>query len=1491
MHKILKLILTLCFIININTKIFAVDYGSDTAVAITPVTMATGQDNIIKSFGWAKHGLTFEDAITTVTFQSAFPIAGPIDMQGGKFYLDTDLVLSNTAKFLSLGSIEGYNHMLSLSESTTNMRFIGTIGDSATLNLIARATEGNTINSVDWSYDNNYIVAGADQIGGPGNNLFIYSYINDILTKVNTTGLNSAVFSTRWHPSSYYLAIGSDRVNAELRIYSFTPPNTTSLEQSYNAGDNIYSTIWHPTGNFLASGGISNTDTITIFTFSAGTITRRTGVNKTQDISSDTLVWAPSGNGNYLASGFTTDGTNPELIVYLFNNTTPSLTSTAQKLINQSITALDWSPTGTYLAVGLSGGNNRLRIYERNISRGAASSYGYLEEATRLDETQTVKSVNWSSDGTKLSVGLENSTGTEFRFYSFSTSPTPTISLLAGVESSTNINSTKFSNDDMYIANGDSSNFVSVYKPILTGSFYFKDLNIFLYNNVLLQSPLTFEGNCSIDARGKTLELSGNASLNIKPNSTTSIKRTDLKLDNPGTFALESKSSVLKFEDSIIELSSDVTIGDGALGIDGDLVITGPYTLNYSTATTSTINEFSSLKIENEATLAIGRNPSISRQPLDFIDDTSFLILDNATLNITNSGLNIKKGKLKTFNKSIIDIDSPDNEYGLILGDGTLENDATLEIKSGSELLLKNGPIVMNTLGNENLNFFADSSKLTFSDYQSSLQVQRRLNISTGTISPKTQDNISVSDNAYLSVNNIKFVDQSTKEEFFLTGTIQNANNIILDQDDLLTLNAGNLSKTITVSRNNNTIRGVGGFTGELNLTYSMANLIFNLSPINNNNIDLNKSKIILENDSNFLRDFIFTNSGTVDLTYYKLSFGAQDALHTSTIYWQGTEGKIELNSKLSLTGTWTFRGNFVIYGNNNTLDLGSSGQIFLEGDSSVQFKDLAIQNLKNTNFKCTTNRGQITLNNCILSQTNDFNFPYGSIGFMNQNYLQAKNSSSSDFTFYYDTTQTSTIKSISNLQISNGITFKLGKKNSASTVQPLEFEDASSILDLNGCTLHVTSSGMQLLRGEMRISDNSTLDIDAANYDTGFIIGDGTTSDNDFIIRIGGGNKLIINTGKLFYNNVNSENKIIFTSLASAIRVESDLGLVAKKNLKIVNGTLLFPLADAIQTFDDSFFEQDNITHIHDTFYAVHKSKAQLKKKAGSFFPTEYYIFDTGYFYSLEGDARVPLNVEAGTTTIGGSGLISATTTIKDANASINTNSTANYQNNIILNGGTLSLDSDLKFIGNKKLSGSGIINLNNSRLSFGTDELTFSDPIYWNSSSGIDLNAKTTLSTTWTINGIYNLNGHGNILDMSSGGRIEIRPDSTLFLTDIVIKGLGHGYGRLLPLADSAQINMSNVYIELDNDYSTTIGGIYVEGPTTFGLKNYNWTFDQQASLTVDGITLWQDPLDKINYGKIKFGSGTLSKYLSLTESGTIKTCANLDIISTNTQALAID
>jgi DNA primase large subunit len=204
----------------------------------------------------------------------------------------------------------------------------------------------------------------------------------------------------------------------------------------------------------------------------------------------------------------------------------------------------------------------------------------------------------------------------------------------------------------------------------------------------------------------------------------------------------------------------------------------------------------------------------------------------------------------------------------------------------------------------------------------------------------------------------------------------------------------------------------------------------------------------------------------------------------------------------------------------------------------------------------------------------------------------------------------------------------------------------------------------------------------------------------------------------------------------------------------------------------------------------------------------------------------------------------------------------------NIALAGGFVRLEDDLHFTDQRSFVTTGTINANGRRVTFGGKEFAFTSSLFWQNATDITLNSKVTLSSSFTFSGVNNINGNGNIVQFASGGSITVAGASTLFLTDIVFKNLQSN--QILFLDSASQIRMSNMTIELDSNINTTNGGIVVEGPTTWVLKNNNWRFDQQASLTIDGITLWTDPAGQATIGGLQFGSPQANN-LTLVSSGT--------------------
>jgi len=185
----------------------------------------------------------------------------------------------------------------------------------------------------------------------------------------------------------------------------------------------------------------------------------------------------------------------------------------------------------------------------------------------------------------------------------------------------------------------------------------------------------------------------------------------------------------------------------------------------------------------------------------------------------------------------------------------------------------------------------------------------------------------------------------------------------------------------------------------------------------------------------------------------------------------------------------------------------------------------------------------------------------------------------------------------------------------------------------------------------------------------------------------------------------------------------------------------------------------------------------------------------------------------------------------------------------NILLNNlGTLNLDDNLRLADNTQIVGPGTVELNNRRLSLGGYYGSpWGSPILWDNATDIVLNGSTTLSNTWTFSGVGRINGNGHVLDLSAGGRLVLFPGATLLLSDVHLRGLGDtdSQGQIVFMDDNGQLRLYNVDIELVRDVTTTLGTVYVEGPTTFILKDNNWTYSFNAKLSVDGVTLWVDTL----------------------------------------------
>lgn len=254
----------------------------------------------------------------------------------------------------------------------------------------------------------------------------------------------------------------------------------------------------------------------------------------------------------------------------------------------------------------------------------------------------------------------------------------------------------------------------------------------------------------------------------------------------------------------------------------------------------------------------------------------------------------------------------------------------------------------------------------------------------------------------------------------------------------------------------------------------------------------------------------------------------------------------------------------------------------------------------------------------------------------------------------------------------------------------------------------------------------------------------------------------------------------------------------------------------------------------------------------------------------------------------IEGAPLFTSDITLQDSSTTLTLALQSVMGQDIIMNNSTVILEDNLIFADEKQFSGVGYIQVNGNRVALGGKDLTVTSTMIWMNPADITLNGNINLSGIYALTGEGRVNGNGNILDLSGGGTLIIGADAKIFLTDLVIKGLGSGGGTIVFNNAAAQLHMSNVTVELIGDVATSQGQFFVDGPTTWIVKDYTWMFDTNGALTIDGVTLWKDSAGQQVAGDIVFGSPE-SSFLTLVASGTIKSIGNDILIQNSLSALA--
>jgi len=219
--------------------------------------------------------------------------------------------------------------------------------------------------------------------------------------------------------------------------------------------------------------------------------------------------------------------------------------------------------------------------------------------------------------------------------------------------------------------------------------------------------------------------------------------------------------------------------------------------------------------------------------------------------------------------------------------------------------------------------------------------------------------------------------------------------------------------------------------------------------------------------------------------------------------------GSTNLLADTNLTDQEFTLSDITILGNNYHLDMGASAIMHVDGGSTVTAQNLNINNVHGNNIRLDDSNSLLLLNCSNLNLDADFSLTEGAIWFDGDCDVEGAKK------FTLNSTETSKILEYTNLMFGYGMTLSYDPRGPFKNL--LQFKDRSSRLLLDRCTLHTTSTGMQITKGDVGIFGSGNFENEGTVISEGIIFGDGNPlNDPELDIFPGVGLKV---DGVLVYN------------------------------------------------------------------------------------------------------------------------------------------------------------------------------------------------------------------------------------------------------------------------------------------------------------------------------------------------------------------------------------
>lgn len=647
--------------------------GSSTAVNRYNIQITLPNGSTVQEFPALLGGFLVQTSTSSVTWETVFETSGLLDLNGGTLNLVTDVRTSNIVTLNSLGTINGNGYAFEFAPTLTS--FVGACSLTITSSASGlSASSGPTF----WSFNDNFVSIASTA------NISTLRFNGTTLAAPANLAITSFNGAHIWHPSANFIVVNN--AAGTMTVYSVNAVTgvLTSVSSLASTPANPRTFAWHPTGFYIASGG---SGTIGLYPVNAsGTLSAPvvvagipSGVNS--------LDWAVT--GTYLAAA--TESTDNGLRIYALGGTAlaPTLTSLLYQNTGFQGRAVRWNPQySDVVAIGfgpVSGTN--AQVYRYNAG---ANTLTLLTSTTG----PRVFSIDWSKDGSCLMLGAEG----VIVLYAFDNT-TGSLGLCCQY-AATNSVQTRYSPVNNYVSQAISagSSILNVYlQAAKTGTF--NNLNIILNNNLSLQNCLlNFSGDCSLIGNGFTVDMDRTATIAVANNSVLRLKDITLSGLQEGSIRMVGAASNLILEDAALVLDGNYTFTQGSCTFTNQNSIAGQNKqFIYTSTLQSVIQSQSSLYLDTDLTFSYDPRSS-SNALLQFVDNSSELILHGATLAASYTGLLLTKGTLVAERHAYIQSGARVAAEGIQFGSGISANNMQIKVAPAAVLEVTSGYVVNNNV-------------------------------------------------------------------------------------------------------------------------------------------------------------------------------------------------------------------------------------------------------------------------------------------------------------------------------------------------------------------------------------------------------------------------------------------------------------------------------------------------------------------------------------------------------------------------------------------------------------------------------------------------------------------------------------------------------------------------------------------------------------------------------------------------------------------------